>query len=200
MADMQLTPAVFLDRDGTIIEDRGYLRDASEVVFFPNTIKALRLLQRQFRLFIVTNQPGVAGGIIDSAEVDRVHEFILYRLARAGICIDYIYCCPHRRSDGCRCIKPNPYYIRKAERQFGIDLQRSFVVGDHLHDVELAKNAGATGIYVLTGHGMKHRAEFTADMHIVSDIWEAAKLIIALTGSGCALNRTDKSNLERSTK
>ena len=181
MAQLRTTPAVFLDRDGTIIEDRGHLRIPSEVVFFRNSIRALKLLQRTFRLFIVTNQPGIAEGILGSAEVAQVHEFILNHLARFGICIDQVYCCSHRRSDGCRCIKPNPYYLRRAARQHGIDLQSSFVVGDHPHDVELAKNSGATGIFVLTGHGTKHSADLPADALVVNDIWEAATLIAEIT-------------------
>jgi L-threonylcarbamoyladenylate synthase len=173
---------VFLDRDGTIIEDRGHLRSPSEVVFFPDTVRALRLLQQRFRLFLVTNQPGIAEGAIGPTDVAGVHDFILGHLAQSDIRIERVYCCPHRRSDGCRCIKPKPHYLRRASREYGIDLQRSFVIGDHPHDVELASNAGATGIYVLTGHGEKHRAEVPAGSIVTSGIWEAATRIVEMAG------------------
>ena len=172
------TPAIFLDRDGTIIEDQGYLRSPSEVVFFPETVQALRSLQRTFKLFVVTNQPGVAEGAVRPLEVAAVHEFIVSYLANAGIRIERVYCCPHRRSDKCRCIKPRPHYLRRAARDFGIDLAKSFVVGDHPHDMELARNAGARGLYVLTGHGAKHRCDLPQDAPVAADIGQAAAMIL----------------------
>lgn len=181
MTASRTTPAVFLDRDGTIIEDRGHLRSLSEVVFFPDTVRALRLLQQRFRLFIVTNQPGIAEGVIGPADVAGVHDFVLDHLTQAGINIERVYCCPHRRADGCRCIKPKPHYLRRAAREYGIDLRGSFVVGDHPHDVELASNAGATGIYVLTGHGENHRADLPTNAIITSGIWAAATRIIEMS-------------------
>ena len=100
MTASRTTQAVFLDRDGTLIEDRGNLRSPSEVVFYPDTVRALGLLQRNFKLFIVTNQPGIADGAITTADVAAVHEFILAHLAQSGIRIERVYYCPHRRSDG----------------------------------------------------------------------------------------------------
>lgn len=171
------TPAVFLDRDGTIIEDVGYVRDPSQVVFVDNAVQALTPLAARFRLFIVTNQSGVAEGALTHAEVDGVHEFILGYLRQFGIHISRVYCCPHRRSDGCGCIKPNVFFLEAAALRYGIDLTRSFVVGDHPHDMELASNAGARGIYVLTGHGEKHRADLRTPCDIAGDIEQAAGMI-----------------------
>lgn len=176
--------AVFLDRDGTLIEDRGNLRSPSQVEFFPDTVRALRLLQKNFRFFIVTNQSGIAEGTVQAAEVAQVNDHVVRHLARAGIRIERVYCCPHRRVDNCGCIKPNNYHLCMAAREFGIDLGKSFVVGDHPHDVELARNSGATGVYVLTGHGIKHRKDLPADTLVTPGIWEAAMLI--LERSGCA--------------
>lgn len=172
--------AIFLDRDGTLIEDRGHLREPSEAVFYPGTFPALRRLQRLFRLFIVTNQSGVGRGEVTLAEVGRVNEYVVGRLREAGIEIAAVYCCPHLRSDGCACIKPKPFFPEKAAREHGLDLRRSFAVGDHPHDVELARNVGATGIYVLTGHGRKHRAELDGDAVVAEDIGEAADIILRL--------------------
>jgi D-glycero-D-manno-heptose 1,7-bisphosphate phosphatase len=171
--------AVFLDRDGTIIEDRGYLGDVSRIVFFPETIEALRLLQKYFLLFIVTNQPGIARGIISREDVNHINSEITQTIAEAGIEIADIYVCPHERMDNCECIKPNPYFLQKAARDYNIDLQRSFVVGDHPCDVQLAKNTGARGIFVLTGHGSKHVAELPHDTEVVPGIMPAAKRIIS---------------------
>jgi histidinol-phosphate phosphatase family protein len=171
-------PAVFLDRDGTLIEDRGFLGDPNEVVFFPATVAALRRLSGAFELFIVTNQRGVAEGITPLAHVERVNEHVVRVLRNDGVHIRAVYCCPHRRDEGCACIKPKPFFLRQAEREHGIDLTRSFVVGDHPHDVELAANAGARGIYVLSGHGAKHRLELAVPCVIVPGIREAAGYIL----------------------
>lgn len=172
-------PAVFLDRDGTLIEDRGHLGRPSEVVFFPDTIPALLQLGRHFALFIVTNQSGIAGGILTPAAVAAVNAHVETQLAAAGIPILATYVCPHARADGCRCIKPEPHFLLEAQRTHGIDLARSFTVGDHPHDVEFARRAGANGIYVLTGHGRKHRAELPADTVVVDGIAQAAAHILA---------------------
>jgi histidinol-phosphate phosphatase family protein len=155
----QLRPAVFLDRDGTVIEDRGVLGEPSDVAFFPDTVDALRRLQGRFLLFLVTNQPGVARSVITLNDVERVNALVLSHLAEHGITVTAVYVCPHERSDGCRCIKPNPYFLHKAAEEYGVDLQRSFTIGDHPHDVEFARAVGARGIYVRTGHGGKHLAD-----------------------------------------
>jgi L-threonylcarbamoyladenylate synthase len=176
----KVTPAVFLDRDGTIIEDRGHLRLPSEVVFFPDTVAALQKLQKDFRLFIVTHQSGIARGIVTADEVKRVNEYVVGELSKHGIVISDVYCCPHLREDGCICVKPNPYFLQQAADSYGLNLAESFVVGDHPHDVVLADNAGALGIYVLTGHGVKHRTELSAGQTVVPGIREAVEWIFSV--------------------
>jgi len=180
-------PAIFLDRDGTIIEDVGFLRDVAEVDFYPQTYPALRRLS-DFALFIVTNQTGIAKGHVRAEEVCAVNDYVVRRLAEAGIRIRAVYCCPHQRTDECECMKPKPYFLKSAERDHEIDLRGSFVVGDHPSDVELAHAVGAKGIYVLTGHGAKHRAELQVPGTVVADIGAAADLILGSTPSGF-LNR-----------
>ena len=170
-------PAVFLDRDGTIIEDRGNLSHPSQVVFFSDTVASLRCLSAHFALFIVTNQSGVAKGAISMPEVEAVNHHLRSHLSAQGINFLATYVCPHERGDGCACIKPNPYFLQKAEGEFGVDLRRSFVIGDHPHDAALAKNAGAHGIYVLSGHGRKHRAELPGGVAVAEGIREAAAII-----------------------
>lgn len=170
--------AVFLDRDGTLIEDRGHLGDPVQVAFFAETSAALRRLSGRFELFIVTNQNGIAKGFTTHDQVRRVNDHVVAVLREEGIEIREVYTCPHQRSDGCACIKPNPHFLRKAETEHGIDLSGSFVVGDHPADVELAANAGARGIYVLSGHGEKHRAEVRVACEVVSGIAEAVEWIL----------------------
>jgi len=152
-------PAVFLDRDGTLIEDRGWLRDPAEVVFFTDTFEALRDLQQMAELFIVTNQSGIARGLLTAADADRVNQFTVERLAAEGIRIRAVYTCPHQREDRCGCMKPEPYFALQAAADFNISPEYSFTVGDHPHDVAMAHRFGGKGIYVLTGHGAKHLAE-----------------------------------------
>lgn len=174
-------PAVFLDRDGTIIEDRGDLSSPSQVVFFEDTVYSLRRLSAHFALFIVTNQSGVAKGTISMQEVEAVNRHIGSYLFERGITLLETYVCPHEPVSACCCIKPNPYFLKKAERNFGIDLGRSFVIGDHPQDVELARNAGAHGIYVLSGHGMKHLDEIPKDTEVADGIREAVQVIMEST-------------------
>jgi len=174
-----LAQAVFLDRDGTLNEDRGHLANPDDVVFFPQAAPALARLGGRYRLFIVTNQRGVAEGILTPEQVEAVNRHVVAVLARAGVAISRVYTCPHLRSDGCACIKPNPHFLHRAAQEFGLDLARSWVVGDHPHDVELARRAGALGLYVLTGHGAKHRAELSPGTVVVPGIAEAVDWILA---------------------
>ena len=169
--------AIFLDRDGTILEDRGHLQDPSDAVFFPETLPALRKLQNHFLLFIVTNQPGIAEGKISRSDANRVNRRIADALAKGGVKVTDVYVCPHSRSDSCRCIKPKPYFLKRAAAFYDIDLDKSFTVGDHPHDIQLAKNVGAQGIYVLTGHGRKHLPELPQDTVVAAGIMEAAEKI-----------------------
>lgn len=171
--------AVFLDRDGTLIEDRGNLASPVEIELFPDTVAALQSLQPYFQLFIVSNQSGVGEGAISIEDVDRVNGSLSLMLANHGIQLNAMYVCPHRRADNCVCRKPKPHFLHLAERQFGIDLKRSFVVGDHPHDVILATNAGARGVYVTTGHGRKHLGELPPGEPVVTGIGEAAAWILA---------------------
>lgn len=169
--------AVFLDRDGTIIEDRGCLREPAEAVFLPGAIAALQQLRGEYLLFIVTNQPGVAEGSLSAREVEMVNAHVVAELASAGVPITAVYYCPHGPQDGCACRKPKPLFLQQAAAQYGVCLGQSFVVGDHPSDVELARNAGATGVYVLTGHGGQHVHQLPPDYNVKADLAAAADFI-----------------------
>ena len=161
------------------MEDLGHVGDPAKAVLYPGTIPALRRLGDRFVLFVVTNQNGVAKGITRLEDVCKVNEQVVRTLAEAGIAIREVYCCPHQRSDGCACIKPNPHFGKLAERDHDLDLVRSFVIGDHPADVEFAANLGARGIYVLSGHGEKHRGELAVPCAVVEGIAAAVDAILA---------------------
>jgi tRNA threonylcarbamoyl adenosine modification protein (Sua5/YciO/YrdC/YwlC family) len=133
---------------------------------------------------MVTNQQGIAEGILSRDDVDTVNNYIIAQLQQAGIEIIATYVCPHRREDNCDCIKPKPLFLEKAARDYNINLMRSFAIGDHPHDVEFAWNAGLFGIYVMTGHGRRHLAKLHRDAIIAIDLKDAVPLILnGLVGS-----------------
>ncbi len=151
-----LKPAVFLDRDGTLIRDRPgyYLKRAEEVRVYRRVPEALGLLRRAgYRLVVVTNQSGLARGFFDRAGLARIHARLARDLRRGGARLDAIYFCPHHPDDACRCRKPLPFLARRAARDMGLDLAASVVVGDKRADLGLARALGIPGVLVLSGHG-----------------------------------------------
>jgi histidinol-phosphate phosphatase family protein len=156
-----MTRAVFLDRDGTLIEEVGYLDRLERLQLFPWSIDAIRLLNRAgFTVVVVSNQAGVARGFFAEPFVLEVQGEIDARVRAAGGRIDGWYYCPHhpdaplaRYRCQCECRKPRPGMIRQAEADLGIDPSRSYVIGDRWLDVQLARNVGARGILVRTGYG-----------------------------------------------
>jgi D,D-heptose 1,7-bisphosphate phosphatase len=176
---MQLNPAIFLDRDGTIIHDSGYIDDISNVEFYNYTFKSLDLLQKHFLLFIITNQSGISKGLISETNVREINRFISKTLNENGITISETFYCPHRTEDNCDCKKPNPFFINKAAQEYNIDLNKSYIIGDHPSDVECGINAGVTPIYLLSGHGYKHKDELTTDCKIFNNLSDASQYIIS---------------------
>jgi D-glycero-D-manno-heptose 1,7-bisphosphate phosphatase len=154
--------AVFLDRDGTLIEEIGYLDRPERVELYPYSADAIRALNRAgLRTVIVTNQSGVARGFFAESMVDAVHAHIQRLLAQAGAYIDAYYYCPHhpdgkvaQYAHACDCRKPARGLVDRAARELGIDPSRSFVVGDRWLDVGLAREVGAAGVLVRTGYGL----------------------------------------------
>jgi D-glycero-D-manno-heptose 1,7-bisphosphate phosphatase len=138
--------AVFLDRDGTIIEERGFLGDAAGVAILPSVVDALRLLrEHDFAVVVVSNQSGVARGYFDDDAVRTVNGEIARRLANDGVAIDAWYWCSHYDED-CACRKPAPGMVRRAVEEHGLTLDGSAVVGDRGSDVALAHAVGIPGI------------------------------------------------------
>lgn len=173
-----MKPAIFLDRDGTLIFDVGYLPDPQDVKFFPETFTTLLSLQKKFLLFIITNQSGISKGITTESEVKLVNDYVVDMLKSKGVLISQVFCCPHAAEDKCNCKKPNPYFINQAAELYDLNLNDSYIIGDHPSDVECGLNAIITPIYVLTGHGEKHKNELKTDCVISKDIAEASKYIL----------------------
>ncbi len=149
-----LRPAVFLDRDGTISEEVGYLNHLSRFRMLECAAGAIRRLKDAgFPVFVVTNQSGVARGYFPDTLVTQVHAEMTRQLEAAGVKLDGIYYCLHRGEDGCECRKPKPGLLERAAREHGLDLGRSVVVGDRYLDIELARRVGARGVLVKTGFG-----------------------------------------------
>jgi histidinol-phosphate phosphatase family protein len=157
----------------------GILDRPENIQVFPDTVRALRLLQEHYLLFVITNQPGIARGLLTQEQASRINGHLNDLLRREGVVIQQWYVCPHAREDGCSCIKPKPEFVLKAQKEYGLDLSRSFVIGDHPHDVLTANAQGVFGLYLLTGHGGKHLPELAADRLVFPRISDAAEWIMA---------------------
>lgn len=175
---------MLLDRDGTIVVDRGHLSDPDELELIRGAGPALaRLREQGLGLVIVSNQSAVGRGFLDEAGLERVHARLADLLARDGAALDGIYCCPHLPTDRCSCRKPETALVARAAAEHGFDPAESFVVGDKACDIELGRRVGATTILVRTGYGEEAAADPSVDAdHIVADLPEAADLIAELVG------------------
>lgn len=179
-------PFVLLDRDGTLIEERHYLRDVEAVRLLPNAVRGLRRFRELgLGLVVVTNQSGVARGYFDMKRVDEVHARVGELLAREGLHLDAIYVCPHLPDAGCACRKPMPGLGLQAAADLGIDLSRSFVVGDKPGDIAWGHRLGATPFLVRTGHGASvELARLPQPSWAVDDLSHAAELVQRLIHGG----------------
>lgn len=168
---------VFLDRDGTILEDRGYLADPDGVVFLPGAASGLRRLQAAgIALVVVSNQSGVARGMISPAALAAVEERFRSLLAAEGVALAGSYYCPHRAEDGCDCRKPRAGLARRAAAELGLDLGHCMVVGDKRADIGLARELGATAVLVRTGEGVTSLAAGASPDVVVNGLDELADL------------------------
>lgn len=172
---------VALDRDGTLIEERPYLSDPSQVRLLPNAAAGLRALRAAgLRLVLVTNQSGVGRGFFGLDAVSRVNERVLALLAQEGVAIDGVFVCPHTPGQRCACRKPGTQMLEKAARTFGADAAQTFVIGDKLCDLEMGRRGGATSLLVRTGWGRETARQPDARPHYVADdLLDAARLVLA---------------------
>lgn len=182
--------AVFLDRDGTLVDELGFLGDPEDLRLLPGAAESLRLLERAGWLaIVVTNQSGVARGLFGERELAEVHARLEAELARSDARLDAIFYCPHHPDHGrapfrqtCACRKPAPGMLLAAAERFALELGACWTVGDSLRDLEAGRRAGlAGGILVLTGKGLGERARLPADARVLTaaDLPAAVRAILA---------------------
>ena len=183
--------AVFMDRDGTISEEVGYVNHVSRYRVFPFAARAVRTLNEAGWLAVlVTNQAGVARGYFKEELIGEVHKVLTTELERGGARLDAVYYCPHHPSVGeppyrfdCDCRKPRPGLLLRAAQELNLDLSRCWMVGDRFSDMQLARNAGARSALVLTGYGrgeLEHQSDaWTHRPDLVAEnLLEAVKTIV----------------------
>lgn len=156
MYNCQMVPALFLDRDGVIIENRpDYVRRLEDVTFIPRAVEALvKIHATPFKIVVVTNQSAIGRGIITPEIAETINAKVQEHLLRLGGRLDAIYVCPHTPDDNCDCRKPKPGLILRAANELSIDLSHSFMIGDALDDVRAGQNAGIPNTILLrTGRG-----------------------------------------------
>ena len=183
--------AAFLDRDGTIIEDVGYLDECNKVRFLPRVSEAIKLLNGNgFKVIIATNQSGVARGYFSEARVKEINRYVQETLAGLGAFIDKVYFCPHHtegiieeyRKD-CHCRKPNTGMIEEAVREFDIDLENSFLIGDKISDIEAGHRAGCRTILVgIEGRQSNENEIALMADYVAQDLYEAVNWLVKLSG------------------
>lgn len=186
--NIELRPAVFLDRDGTINHERNYLHRIEDFEFIDGAPQALRRLQDTgYLLVVVTNQSGVARGYFTMEDVERLNAYMREQLKSYGVEIDGIYTCPHHPTAGigeylrdCDCRKGKPGMLLQAAHDLDIDLKRSFMIGDKLSDVESGVAAGCPSLLVRTGYGSELEAEEVGKYSgIFDDLSHAADFIVS---------------------
>lgn len=173
--------AVFLDRDGTINVDTGYISDPDDLVFIKGAKKGVKLLKDNgFLVFIVTNQSGIGRRYFSLKRFNAVNERLLSLFSKDGIKIDGIYFCPHHPNKKCRCRKPKPKIVYDIAKKYEIDLKKSYFVGDKLIDVQTGKNAGCKTILLdaTTTQRIEDEEDWTQPDFVGEDLYEAGKWIV----------------------
>jgi D,D-heptose 1,7-bisphosphate phosphatase len=184
---MTMVAAVFLDRDGTINEEVGYLDSLEKLRVLPEAFGAVRLInQAGMKTVVITNQSGIGRGFFNEAFVGRVHEEMRRLFLEERAVIDGFYYCPHHPTEGmgqyrqaCSCRKPEPGLILKAAEDLVIDLGKSYMIGDTPKDVEAGQRAGAKGILVQTGYGKVAEMGSTHPDYIAQDVFAAVKWLLS---------------------
>src|SRR3990167_4245739 len=180
--------AVFIDRDGTINQETGYVDSFDRFHILPRIPDAIkRLNENNIPAIIITNQSGVARGYFTIDFVNKLHEKMGKELERKNCSVDGVYTCPHHPDEGCACRKPKPGMLLKAAREHNISLHRSYVIGDKIIDIKTAHSVGAKGILVLTGYGAEEIKSVTKDSedrpdHVAPNLYEAVTWVLRQTG------------------
>ncbi len=185
---MQINRAVFLDRDGVVIQEPPhYAYRPDQLKLIPRTIEAIKLLNKNnFKIIIVSNQSGVAHGYYLEKDVILFNQLIIEELEPYDAKIDAIYYCPHHPNgkkkkyrSNCDCRKPKPGMLKKAEKELDIDLKKSFMIGDKKSDIDSGKEAGCKTILVLTGYGIEELNNNRIECDFISkDLYDSIKYIL----------------------
>ncbi|MDR1260003.1 MAG: HAD family hydrolase [Endomicrobium sp.] len=156
--------AVFLDRDGTVIFDKNYLRSSINIKFYAYVAESINKLRvAGFKIIIVTNQSAVRRGLLTKKDLHKINKNFLFMLHNKGAKVDGLYYCPHIDSDNCSCRKPRIGMVLEAAKDFNIDLSKSYTIGDSIRDYLLGFAMGGKGILILTGQGKKHQKNLTLE-------------------------------------
>ena len=153
---MDKKKAIILDRDGVLIEDKNYSYKIEDLEVLPGVIEGLKQLQEKYVFFIVTNQSGIGKGYYTLEDFHKYNNHLISILNEENIKIEKTFFCPHVKEDNCDCRKPNPKFIKEITNQWDIDLESSWMIGDHPSDIQFGINGGYKTIYMITGHGKKH--------------------------------------------
>ena len=168
--------AVILDRDGVIVDDTCHPHKIEDFKLIPKAVEGLKLL-KDYKLIIITNQSGIGRGIYTVENFVEFNNHLLDELKKHGIKIEKTYYCPHKPEDNCDCRKPKIKLLKSAEKDFNINLKKSFIIGDRKSDIELGKNAGSKTILVLSGNGINAKDEINPD-YVAKDLLDATKWIL----------------------
>jgi len=182
-------PAIFLDKDGTLVEDVPYNVDPALLRFTPHAFEALRRWRDAgYRLVVITNQSGIGRGLFGREELAGLHDALCDRLEREGLALAGFFACPHREGAGCDCRKPRAGLLKAAARALDIDLASSWMVGDILNDVEAGHRAGCRSVLLDTGNETEWLGgALRAPEHRCADLLEAAEAILSTApGAGTA--------------
>ncbi|MCH8004320.1 MAG: HAD family hydrolase [Nanoarchaeota archaeon] len=178
-----MNKAIYIDRDGTLVEDPNYyVYKLEDFGLLPGVVKGLKVLSKEFIFIIITNQSGIGRGVHTLKDTEKFNEKLINELKKEDIEIKKIYICPHAPEDNCDCRKPSIKFIKEAEKEFDIDLKKSWVIGDKPIDVKMGEKSECKTIYALTGHGKEYfkdleKSNLNPDF-VAEDFLKAAKFII----------------------
>jgi histidinol-phosphate phosphatase family protein len=177
-------PAIFVDRDDTLMVDVKYCDDPDRVQLMPGAAEGIKSLRNAgYKIVVITNQSGVGRGYFSLETLHRVNERLRSDLRKVGADYDALYYCPHTPEDGCDCRKPKPGLFLKAAQELAIDLASSFAIGDRDLDIEAGRAAGTKTVLVLNAHSRERVDSFVEPDLVASDLLQAAGLIRSQTRS-----------------
>jgi len=174
--------AVFIDRDGTINVNSGYINNPNDFKMYPNVTKGIKLLQENgFKIIIITNQSGIARRYFSEKSLEEIHEKMKKELSKEDAEVDAIYYCPHHPDEKCNCRKPKPGMLEKAIEDFDIDVKNSFIIGDRMIDVEAGKTVGCKTVLVPEDKELVKKEMAESDIYpdyICDDFYSGVERII----------------------